>query len=92
MPRRKIEILSAGCPLCEQTTELIRQVGGEFCDITVLNVRDERVAERARALGLRTFPAIIIDDKPLEFDLFAALSQAFSESEWVRQSLKRVLD
>jgi len=79
--RRKVEIFSAGCPLCGQTIHLVQQVGSDFCDITVLSVRDESVAMRARALGLHSFPAVVVDGELVPFDLFAALSEAFAESE-----------
>ncbi len=81
MPRRQVEIFSAGCPICEQTIHLLRKVGGEFCDITVLNVRDDVVATRARVLGLRSFPAVVVEGELVSFDLFAAVSRAFDESE-----------
>jgi glutaredoxin 3 len=84
MPRRQVEIFSAGCPICEQTIHLLRKVADEFCDITVLNVRDDTVATRARALGLCSFPAVVVEGELVSFDLFAALSRTFEESEWIR--------
>ena len=58
---RQIEIFSVGCPLCSQIRQLIEEVGSGFCDIVVLDVRDEKVALRARALGLRSFPGVAVD-------------------------------
>jgi hypothetical protein len=55
-----------------------------FCEVTILSVGDPSVAERARALGLRSFPAVVVDGELVPFDVFAALSRAFAESEWVR--------
>jgi glutaredoxin 3 len=85
VPRRQVEIFSAGCPLCVQTIHLIQRVAGDLCDITVLRVRDDVVALRAKALRLRSFPAVIVDGELVPFDFFTALSQAFAESEWIQQ-------
>jgi hypothetical protein len=53
-----------------------------------MNVGDASVADRARALGLRSFPAVVVDGELVPFDVFAALSRAFAESEWLRQLLR----
>jgi hypothetical protein len=82
-----VEIFTAGCPLCQQTAYLIQQVGNGFCDIIVSDVRDETVADRVRALGLRYFPSVMVDGKLVPFDLYAAFSRALVESEWCQQLL-----
>jgi len=85
--KRKVEIFTAGCPLCQKTVHLIEQVGSGLCDIIVSDVREEAVAERARDLGLRYFPSVMVDGKLVPFDLYAALSQALVESEWWQEFL-----
>lgn len=64
--RRKIEVFSAGCPVCEETVEEIRKASCPSCDVTVLNMKDQKVAERAKSLGIRSLPAVSIDGKPAE--------------------------
>lgn len=61
--KRRIEIFSAGCPVCEETVEEIRSVSCPSCDITVLDMKDGNIAERAKKLGIRSVPAVIIDGK-----------------------------
>lgn len=80
MPRPLVEVFSTGCPICEETIRLICRLCNDFCEITVLSVRDETVANRARGLGLRSFPAVMVDGELVPFDFFAALSRAFAES------------
>jgi len=80
VPRRQVEVFSTGCPICEETIRLIHRLCGDSCEITVLSVRDETIANRARGLGLRSFPAVIVDDELVPFDFFAALSRSFAES------------
>jgi len=61
--KRKIEIFSAGCPACQEAIELVNGIACPSCDVTVLEMKDRAVADRAKALGVRSAPAIVIDGK-----------------------------
>jgi glutaredoxin 3 len=54
MASRKVEIFSAGCSVCNETVELVRRISCPSCDVTVLNMTDQKVAQRARLLGIRS--------------------------------------
>ena len=58
---RKIEIFSAGCPVCQETIDLVNRIACPSCEISVLDMTDAAVAERARELGIRTVPAVVVD-------------------------------
>lgn len=59
--RRKIEIFSAGCAVCDETVQMVNKVVCPSCEVTVLDMQDSKVAERARGLGIRSVPAVVID-------------------------------
>jgi len=61
--KRKIEIFSAGCPPCQEGIELVNGIACSSCDVTVLDMKDRAVADRAKNLGIRSLPAIVIDGK-----------------------------
>ncbi len=61
--KRKIEVFSAGCPACEETIELVNQAACPSCEVSVLDMSDPQVAARAKELGIRTVPAVVIDGK-----------------------------
>ncbi len=61
--RRKIEVFSAGCPVCEQTVEIVNRAACPSCEVTVLDMKDPNVASRAKSLGIRSVPAVVIDGK-----------------------------
>ena len=61
--KRKIEIFSAGCPTCKETIELVNQVACPSCEVIVLDMRDPDPASRAKSLGIRSVPAVVIDGK-----------------------------
>lgn len=59
--KRKIEIFSAGCPVCTTTVGQIEAVACSSCEVEVLDLRVHEVAERAINLGIRSIPAVLID-------------------------------
>lgn len=60
---RSVEIFSAGCPICEQTVEMVRRIACESCEIEVLDLSEESIARRAASLGIRSVPAVVVDGK-----------------------------
>ncbi|MGE5324925.1 MAG: glutaredoxin family protein [Actinomycetota bacterium] len=71
---RQIEVFSTGCPFCVEVIILLRRVTSNS-ELVVRNVRERDAADLARKLGLRSFPAVVIDGEVVPFDLFAALSR-----------------
>jgi hypothetical protein len=61
--KRKIEIFSAGCPVCEETVARIRDLACPSCEVLVCDMKDTGVAQRARDLGIRSVPAVAINGK-----------------------------
>jgi len=60
---RKIEIFGAGCAVCEEAIDMIVDAACSSDEIIVRDMKDTNVVERARSLGIRSVPAIVIDDK-----------------------------
>jgi len=61
--KRKIEVFSAGCPICEETVQLVNQIACPSCEVSVLDMSEPTVANRAKSLGIRSVPAVVIDGK-----------------------------
>ena len=61
--KRKIEVFSAGCPACEETVQLVNRVACPSCEVSVLDMNDSAVSKRAKGLGIRSVPAVVIDGK-----------------------------
>lgn len=62
-PRRRIEIFSAGCAACHDAIDLVRSLTCESCEVAILDMHDPAVASRAKALGIRSVPAVAVDGK-----------------------------
>jgi glutaredoxin len=63
MNTRKIEVFSAGCPLCKDTVELVNRLSCPSCEVTVIDTQEIKGATRARELGVKTVPAVAINGK-----------------------------
>ncbi len=61
--KRKIEVFSAGCPACEETVQLINRIACPSCEVTLLDMKKPAVANRAKEMGIRSVPAVVIDGK-----------------------------
>ena len=58
---RTIEFFSAGCPACEETVTLVNRIACPSCEVTVLDMHNPEVARRAKSLGIRSVPAVVIN-------------------------------
>ena len=57
----KIEIFSAGCSCCAEAVEMVRDIACPSCDVEVLDMQKESVAEKAEEYGIKSVPAVVID-------------------------------
>ena len=60
---RKVEIFSAGCPACQETIDLVKKIACPSCDVSILNMNDDDISQRAKTLGIHRVPAVVIDGK-----------------------------
>lgn len=61
--KRKVEIFSAGCPACDETVSLVNSIACADCEVSVFDMKSPDVAQRAKSLGIRSVPAVVIDGK-----------------------------
>lgn len=62
--RHTIEVFSAGCPACDEGIKVVREVIGKEHEIKVRDMRSDKAAQdRARQLGIRRVPAVVVDGK-----------------------------
>ena len=58
--KRKVEVFSAGCALCQEVIDVVKREGGSS-QVIVHNMKDARGHARAEELGIRSVPAVVID-------------------------------
>ena len=59
--KRKIEIFSAGCPVCQAAIGSIQDNACPSYDVAILDMSDPDVSDRAKRLGIKSVPAVVID-------------------------------
>ncbi|MDA8215428.1 MAG: thioredoxin family protein [Nitrospiraceae bacterium] len=63
--KRKIEIFVAGCPLCDETIKLVKELSCPSCDVTVYDLRKEGM-DKARKYGVNSVPTVVVNGKILD--------------------------
>ena len=58
---RRIEIFTAGCPACDDTVDQVTKAACPSCEVVVVDMHDAAVAARAKSLGIKSVPAVVID-------------------------------
>ncbi len=59
--KRKVEIFTAGCGCCDEAVALVKSIACPSCEIAVLDMKQESTAKRARELGIKRVPSVVID-------------------------------
>jgi glutaredoxin len=61
--KQKIEVFGSGCPVCNEAVGLIKRLACDECEISVLDMHEPKVSDRAKGLGVRSIPAVVLDGK-----------------------------
>lgn len=61
--RRLIDIYTAGCSTCDNAVKLVRELAGDTHELRIHDMHKADVAQRAKNLGVRSLPAVVIDGK-----------------------------
>ncbi len=65
--KRKVEVFTAGCPLCDEAVALVKRIACPSCEVVVHDLRAGGEAEgRARSLGVNAVPAVVVDGRLAE--------------------------
>ena len=58
--KRKIEVFTAGCGICDEAVSLVRELVCDRCEVIVHDMHGDG-AERAWQLGVKRVPAVAVD-------------------------------
>lgn len=63
--KRKIEIFSAGCAVCEETVKEVKAAACPDCEVVVYDLNSVSATdggkEKAKQYGIKSVPAVVID-------------------------------
>jgi len=70
MAKRKVEVFTSGCFLCEETVKLVRELTCPNCEVTVYDISEpcesKECIDKARAYGITSVPTVVVDGKIAE--------------------------
>ena len=62
--KRTIEVFTAGCPVCRETLDLVRQtVAGCGCEVIERLCEGDTCCAPAQSYGVKALPTIVVDGK-----------------------------
>ena len=60
--KRKIEVFTAGCSLCDDTLQLVKDaVALCGCEVTERRCPPQQMCEEGKAYGVRAMPTVVVD-------------------------------
>lgn len=70
MVKRKVEIFTAGCQVCEPAVDLVNKVACDSCEVIVYDLNKgcetNECREKARQYGVTKIPAVAVNGQLLE--------------------------
>lgn len=63
----KVEVFTAGCPLCEPALQVVREIACPECEVILYDLREgcetNLCRVQAQQYGIKRVPAIVVDGK-----------------------------
>ena len=70
MAKRKVEVFTSGCPICEPVVELVNKEACPSCEVIIYDLNKGSDAnidrEKAKEYGVTRVPSVAVDAKLLE--------------------------
>jgi glutaredoxin len=67
MPKRKVEVFTSGCYLCEETVKLVKELACSSCDVQVYDLSNpcesKECIEKSKQYGVTSVPTVVKDGK-----------------------------
>lgn len=68
--KRKVEVFTAGCPVCNPVINLVNETADEHCEITVYDLvkqcEEKTCINKMNDYGINRVPSIVVDGKLLD--------------------------
>jgi hypothetical protein len=64
--KRKVEVFTAGCPVCQGVVDIVNELACPHCDVTFYNLNQNEGVDLARAYGVTAVPAVAVDGALLD--------------------------
>ena len=68
--KRRVEIFTAGCPLCDETVRLVKELACPSCEVIVYNIKEQceskECLDKMKQYNITSVPTVVVDGKIAE--------------------------
>lgn len=78
MPKRKVEVFTSGCPICEPTVDLVKRLACPSCEVIIYDLTKDNkkeIQDKAMVYGIERIPAVAVNGKLLECCEMSSVSE-----------------
>lgn len=69
MEKRKVEVFTAGCPVCEPVVEMVKSLACDSCEVTVYNLSEscdtKACLTKVQEYRITSLPAVVVNGELL---------------------------
>lgn len=69
-PKRRVEVFTAGCPVCDEAVKKVKELACESCEVIVYNLNEpcetRECLEKVKSYGIKRIPAVAVDGRLAE--------------------------
>lgn len=66
MAKRKVEVFTAGCPVCTDLVDLVKATACPDFEVTIYNLNQGQGVHEAKRYGVTAVPAVVVEGKVLD--------------------------
>lgn len=89
--KRRIEVFTAGCPVCEPVVAMVKAMACSSCEVIVYNVAQpcdtKECLEKLTTYGIKALPAVAVDGKLLACCQNKGVSEAELRNAGIGQAI-----
>ena len=65
---RRVEIFAAGCPLCDETVNMVQDLSCKDCDVTIYDLQsgNKKNLDKAKSYKISAVPTVVVNGKVLD--------------------------
>jgi thiol-disulfide isomerase/thioredoxin len=64
--KRRVEVFTAGCPVCQGVVEIVNELACPNCDVTIYKLNRDEGVDEAKAYAVTALPSIVVNGELLE--------------------------
>ena len=64
--KRRIEVFTAGCPVCQGVVEMVNELACPSCDVAIYDLNRNEGVDEAKTYGVTALPSVVVNGQLLE--------------------------